>query len=88
MLELLHSRTTAPQSGSDFVHDLNMFLDEIARTTAAQATAVTQVVEAIADLDVDTQHNATLVEETSASAKSLSDQATKLTHDIARFQVS
>jgi methyl-accepting chemotaxis protein len=49
---------------------------------------VGQVVNAIGELDADIQQNAALVEETSASAKSLSDQATKLTEEIAVFRVS
>ncbi len=67
---------------------INLFLDEIAQTTRGQATQVAQVANSIGELDGATQQNAALVEETSASAKSLSDQATKLTHEIARFRVA
>jgi methyl-accepting chemotaxis protein len=67
---------------------INMFLDEISQATRDQAEQVAQVVDAIGQLDANTQQNATLVEETSASAESLSDQATNLTQEIARFRVS
>ena len=67
---------------------INLYLDAIAQSTNAQAMEVGQVVSAIGELDADIQQNAALVEETSASAKSLSDQATKLTEEIAVFRVS
>jgi methyl-accepting chemotaxis protein len=67
---------------------INMYLEAISQSTSAQAVEVGQVVNAIGELDADIQQNAALVEETSASAKSLSDQATKLTEEIAVFKVS
>ena len=67
---------------------INLYLDTISEATRNQAAEVTEVVKAIAQLDVNTQQNAALVEETSASAESLSDQATKLTEEIARFRVA
>ena len=67
---------------------INLFLDEISQATRVQASEVAQVVNAIGQLDANTQQNAALVEQTSASAESLSDQATKLTQEIARFKVA
>jgi methyl-accepting chemotaxis protein len=49
---------------------------------------VDEVVKAIHALDAHTQQNAALVEETSAAAGSLSEQAVKLTGEIARFRVA
>ncbi len=66
---------------------INLFLDEIAQATRNQAEEVAQVVGSIAQLDANTQQNAALVEQTSASAQALSDQATNLTQEIARFRV-
>jgi methyl-accepting chemotaxis protein len=66
---------------------INIYLDAISQSTSAQALEVGQVVNAIGELDADIQQNAALVEETSASAQSLSDQATKLTEEIAVFKV-
>jgi methyl-accepting chemotaxis protein len=66
---------------------INQFLEEISLATHNQAEEVDEVVRAIIELDTSTQQNAALVEQTSASAESLSDQATKLTEEIARFQV-
>jgi methyl-accepting chemotaxis protein len=66
---------------------INLFLGEIAKATNGQATEVDEVVNAIIQLDAHTQQNATLVEETSASSESLSNQAVNLTQEIARFRV-
>ena len=66
---------------------INMFLANIAEATRGQAAEVDEVVNAIAQLDTHTQQNAALVEQTSASSESLSDQAVHLTAQIARFRV-
>ncbi len=66
---------------------INMFLGNIAEATRGQAAEVDEVVDAIAQLDTHTQQNAALVEQTSASSESLSDQAVHLTEQIARFRV-
>jgi methyl-accepting chemotaxis protein len=66
---------------------INLFLGNIAEATRGQAAEVDEVVNAIAQLDTHTQQNAALVEETSASSESLSDQAVHLTEQIARFRV-
>jgi methyl-accepting chemotaxis protein len=67
---------------------INHFLGEISTATSGQAAEVDDVVGAIIQLDTHTQQNAALVEETSASAGSLSDQAFNLTQEIARFRVA
>ena len=67
---------------------INHFLSDISNATSMQAGRVDEIVSAIIELDVHTQQNATLVEETSASAESLSNQADGLTQEIARFRVS
>ncbi len=67
---------------------INQYLSEISNAAAEQATGVQEVVNAIHQLDAHTQQNAALVEQTSAAARSLSDQADKLTGEIGRFRVS
>jgi methyl-accepting chemotaxis protein len=66
---------------------INLFLGNIAEATRGQAAEVDEVVNAIAQLDTHTQQNAALVEETSASSESLSEQAVHLTEQIARFRI-
>ncbi|WP_342618905.1 methyl-accepting chemotaxis protein [Rhodoferax sp. GW822-FHT02A01] len=67
---------------------INLLLSEIAVATRTQTAKVDEVVGAITELDSHTQQNAALVEETSASAESLKNQADKLTEEIARFRVA
>jgi methyl-accepting chemotaxis protein len=66
---------------------INMFLDEISNATREQASAVAKVVQAIVNLDCSTQQNATIVEETSASAGALNSQASQLVDEISRFRI-
>jgi len=67
---------------------INHFLSDISGATSTQADKVDEIVSAISELDSHTQQNAALVEQTSASAESLSNQADRLTQEIARFKVS
>lgn len=67
---------------------INTLLGEISVATSEQSRGVEEVVKAIHLLDAHTQQNAALVEETSAAAGALSEQATGLTGEIARFRVA
>jgi methyl-accepting chemotaxis protein len=69
-------------------NQINQLLYEVSLATNEQAKGVEEVVKAIHQLDTHTQQNAALVEQTSAAAGALSDQATKLTGEIARFVVA
>ncbi|MBT9505134.1 methyl-accepting chemotaxis protein [Rhodoferax sp.] len=72
----------------DNANKINQFLGEIANAAREQSAGVKEVVTAIHQLDAHTQQNAALVEETSAASASLSEQADKLTDEIARFVVA
>jgi methyl-accepting chemotaxis protein len=72
----------------DNAKQINDLLGEISIATSEQSKGVDEVVKAIHALDSHTQQNAALVEETSAAAGSLSEQAVKLTSEIARFRVA
>jgi PAS domain S-box-containing protein len=61
---------------------------EIASSSREQANGIEQVNKAITMMDDVTQQNAALVEEASAAAQALSEQAASLTQLIARYQVS
>ena len=69
-------------------NQINVILSEISLATQEQATGVGEVVKALHQLDSHTQQNAALVEQTSAAAGSLSEQAHHLTDEIARFKVA
>jgi methyl-accepting chemotaxis protein len=61
---------------------------EIASSSREQASGIEQVNKAITLMDTMTQQNAALVEEASASAHALSEQATALTTLIERYRRS
>jgi methyl-accepting chemotaxis protein len=81
---------SAGQTMTEMVTNANQIkelLSEISIATMEQSRGVEDVVQAIHQLDANTQQNAALVEETSAAAVSLSDQANKLTVEISRFDL-
>jgi methyl-accepting chemotaxis protein len=60
---------------------------EIASSSREQASGIEQVNKAITMMDDVTQQNAALVEEASAAARALTEQASNLTQLICRYQV-
>jgi methyl-accepting chemotaxis protein len=66
---------------------INQHVTEISLAAQEQASGVEQVSLAVQQLDTSTQQNAALVEETSATASALKDQAALLQSEIARFRV-
>lgn len=67
---------------------INAYLNDISVAAQEQAEGVGQVTRAIQSLDENTQQNATLVEETSAAASGLTQQAAALQQEIANFKVA
>jgi len=63
-------------------------MNEIAVASSQQSTGIDQVGQAIAQMDGVTQHNAALVEEATAAAQSLQDQALKLDQAVAVFKLN
>ena len=61
---------------------------EIASSSREQASGIEQVNRAVTSMDAVIQQNAALVEEASAAAQALTEQATSLTKLIARYQRS
>jgi methyl-accepting chemotaxis protein len=59
----------------------------IAEGTREQALALSQVTEAINQMDQMTQHNAAMVEETTAATKSMSQEAEQLAAAVRRFNL-
>ncbi len=76
------SALTEIVSGIGRVADL---VSEIARATAEQASGLDEVNIAIAQMDEMTQKNAALVEESTAAARSLEDQADQLRRQMTFF---
>jgi methyl-accepting chemotaxis protein-2 (aspartate sensor receptor) len=63
-------------------------MGEIAAATDEQSRGISQIAQAMAEMDTTTQQNAALVEESSAAASMLEDQAVELEKSAAFFIVS
>jgi methyl-accepting chemotaxis protein-3 (ribose and galactose sensor receptor) len=61
---------------------------EIAAASDEQSRGIQQVSLAVTEMDNVTQQNASLVEEASAAASSLEEQASRLTQAVAAFHLS
>ena len=67
---------------------MKQLLSDIASGAREQADGVRQAAQAIQELDRNTQQNAALVEQTSAAANALRDQADSLVGELANFRVA
>ncbi|CAB3808848.1 Methyl-accepting chemotaxis protein III [Paraburkholderia ultramafica] len=63
-------------------------MNEIEASALEQSDGIEQVNKAVSQIDEVTQHNAALVEEAAAAAKSLEEQATILRDAVAVFQMA
>jgi len=62
-------------------------MGEIAAASDEQNRGITQIAQAMTEMDSTTQQNAALVEESSAAASSLEEQALELEKTVAVFRV-
>jgi len=72
----------------DSVKRINQLLTEVATAASEQTDGIAHVNAAVAELDRATQQNAALVEETSAAASSMHQQAQALATVAAKFKVA
>ena len=70
------------------VSRVTAIMDGIASATAEQRTGIEEVNRAVAQMDQMTQQNAALVEQASAAAASLEDQAGALHHAVSAFRLA
>jgi len=68
------------------VGEINTLVTEIAAEAQKQAVSLQQINTAVADVDRVTQQNAAMVEESTAAARSLSEEASELAHIVQRFE--
>jgi methyl-accepting chemotaxis protein len=66
---------------------VHALLGQMAADNQAQSAAITQIATAIQAMDHSTQQNAAMVEQTSAAARNLSNEASALTEQSARFNI-
>jgi len=69
------------------ISDLRDTIDEIASSAEVQATNLVQVNDAVGEMERMTQQNAAMVEEATAAARSLGDQARTLDAAVGRFNL-
>jgi methyl-accepting chemotaxis protein len=69
------------------VDRVSSIMGDISSATREQAAGIVQVNNTVMHLDQATQQNAALVEEASAAARSLEEQATSLATEVARFRL-
>lgn len=70
------------------VQRVSQLITEISHGAGEQSTGISQVGDAVAQLDKLTQHNAALAEESAAAAKSLENQATNLAGAVRVFKLA
>jgi len=99
---LISASTEQVEGGSAMVHEagdtmarieasvarVTRLIEDIAASTQSQNDGVSHIHEAVGSLDQMTQQNAALVEESSAAAASLRDQAHALAAVVRQFRVA
>ncbi|KQR63042.1 methyl-accepting chemotaxis protein [Acidovorax sp. Leaf160] len=86
--------TLVGQAGStirelvESVRRVSDIMGEITASAQSQSERIGQVSQSVGELDSMTQQNAALVEESSAAADSLREQAARLTHVVGQFRLS
>jgi len=71
----------------DAVKSVAAIIEEISIASQEQASGLDEINDAVAQMDEMTQHNSALVEETTASAQALADQARELAASITFFKL-
>jgi methyl-accepting chemotaxis protein len=71
----------------DSIGRVTDIMGEITEASREQSTGIGQIQAAIGEIDHDTQQNAVLVEQASAAARSLQDQADSLAEVVSIFQL-
>ncbi|HMN91665.1 MAG TPA: methyl-accepting chemotaxis protein [Hydrogenophaga sp.] len=72
----------------DSIQRVTQLMRDISASSGEQAEGLTQINQAVSLMDGVTQQNAALVEQASAAAASLQEQAQQLTHHVGRFKLS
>ncbi|GAB5347818.1 methyl-accepting chemotaxis protein [Alteriqipengyuania sp. 357] len=71
---------------STSVGNVNQLLETMAADNQAQASAISEIVTAVSDMDTSTQQNAAMVEETSAASRQLASEVTVLAEEAGHFR--
>lgn len=85
---LVNDTVSALERIAGQVKDINDVVDQIAGSSKAQASSLTEVSTAIAQIDRDTQRNAAMVEETTAATSELMSEVAGVVSSVGEFNVS
>ncbi|MHB9018027.1 MAG: methyl-accepting chemotaxis protein, partial [Burkholderiales bacterium] len=69
------------------INEVDTYMSEISAASREQSTGIEEVNQAVMQMDEVTQQNAALVEQAAAAAETMQNQAEKLTHLLASFQL-
>ena len=83
----MHSAGQTIEQVVQSVAQVNQFMGQIGIAAREQASGISQVNDAVTDLDRVTQQNAALVEESAASARAMSDNAGVLGRTLCVFHL-
>ena len=86
--KLVHNAGAAMEEIVAQVSRVTAIIGEIAAASKEQSNGLDQVNQAVTSIDQITQQNAALVEEATAAAKSLEDQAAGLAQTVAMFKMT
>ncbi|WP_165323818.1 methyl-accepting chemotaxis protein [Rhizorhabdus phycosphaerae] len=86
-VQLVTAAGASLQTISAKIADVSELVSAIARAAESQSASLGQVNAAVLELDQVTQQNAAMVEEATAAASSLNDEAGSLMGTVSRFQV-
>jgi methyl-accepting chemotaxis protein len=70
------------------IGEINILASEIASSSVNQSTNLEQINSAVGEMDRMTQQNAAMVEQSTAAARSLADEANELTNMVGRFRTA
>lgn len=87
-VDLVGAAGSALQGIASQVMQISGLIQEISQSAGEQAVGLKEVNAAMNQMDQVTQHNAAMVEETTAASITLKDEAERLTALAARFEVS
>ncbi len=85
-VQLVHGTGDALRGIGEQVRAINDHMASIARSAEEQASGIANINSAVSNMDLITQQNAAMVEETSAATEKLLEEATRLAHLVSSFK--
>jgi methyl-accepting chemotaxis protein len=86
-VKLVRDTGVALKTIGDYISEINKHMESIATSAHEQSTGLAQVNTAVNQMDQSTQQNAAMVEESTAAAASLAQEAGKLRDLVSQFTV-